>query len=100
MPAFAPRISPRLLKALSRLDDRTLPFAEINRRLGGEAERLRLPRPSYQRVRVLILELRRTRRRRPTTAQVLLEIDLRARPPEALLDHLAGIGVPPLSPSA
>jgi hypothetical protein len=89
---FAPRISPRLLHALARLDDRRLPFAEINRRLGAEAERLGLRRPSYQRIRVLIHGLR-LYRRGPTTSRVLLEIASRTRPPIALLDHLSGTGV-------
>jgi hypothetical protein len=95
--AFAPRISPRLLVALDRLDDRWVPIAEVNRRLGVEAERLGLPRPSYQRVRVLLHHLRRLRRR-PTTAGVLWEVTLRARPPGALLNHLSGVGVPELPP--
>jgi hypothetical protein len=91
---LAPRISPRLLVALERLDDETVPIAEISRRVGAEAERLGLHRPSYQRVRVLVHELRASRRRRgPSTARVLLEISTRARPPEALLDHVSGIGV-------
>jgi hypothetical protein len=93
--AFAPRISPRLVRALDRLDDRRIPIAEVNRRLGAEAERLGLPRPSYQRIRVLIHQLRWLRRG-PTTAKVLFEVALRARPPEAIADHLSGIGVRPL----
>jgi hypothetical protein len=95
--AFAPRISPRLLAALNRLDDRRLPIAEVNRRLGAEAERLRLPRPSYQRIRVLVHQLRRIRRQ-PTTAGVLWDVVMRARPTGALLDHISGVGVPPLPP--
>jgi hypothetical protein len=95
--AFAPRISPRLLHALARLDDPRLPFAEINRRLGEEAERLGLRRPSYQRVRELLHRLR-SLRRQPSTGQVLLEIAFRARPPEAFLDQISGIGVPRLPP--
>jgi hypothetical protein len=95
--AFAPRISPRLLQALDRLDDPRLPFAELNRRLGAEAERLGLRRPSYQRVRELLHRLR-SLRRQPSTSRVLLEIAYRSRPPAALLDQLSGIGVPQLPP--
>jgi len=95
--AFAPRTSSRLLRALDRLDDPRLTIAEINRRLGAEAERLGLPRPSYQRVRELLHRLR-SLRRQPTTSRVLLEIAFRARPPEALLDHASGIGVAKLPP--
>jgi len=91
--AFAPRIPPRLLEALVRLDDRTVPIAEVCRRLGAEAERIGVPRPSYQRVRVLVHALRRVPPR-PTTASVLAEIAFRSRPPEDLVDHLAGLSRP------
>jgi hypothetical protein len=93
MPTIAPRISPRLLEALVKFDDRTVPIAETCRRVGGEAERLGLPRPSYQRVRELVHASRRIRRG-PSTAAVLVDVAFRARPPEALLDHLSGVGVP------
>jgi len=95
--AFAPRISPRLLRALDRLDDPRLPFAELNRRLGVEAERLGLRRPSYQRVRELLHRLRGLRRG-PSMGRLLVEIALRARPAEAFLDRIAGVGVPELPP--
>jgi hypothetical protein len=95
--AFAPRISPGLLHALDRLDDRRLPIAEINRRLGAEAERLGLRRPSYERVRELVHRLRWLRRA-PSTGRVLFEISMRTRPPGAFLDHISGTGVPELPP--
>jgi hypothetical protein len=94
---FAPRISPRLLAALVRLDDRRVSIAEVCRRVGREAWRLELPRPSYQRLRVLLHEARRLRARHgPSTPEVVLDVVLRARPQAALVDHLAGIGLPPL----
>jgi hypothetical protein len=93
--AFAPRFSPRLIDAIVRLDDRRIPIAEVNRRVGQEAERLGVRRPSYQRVRVLVHQLRRVRKR-PMTAAVLLEVAVRARPPDAFLDHISGVGVKPL----
>lgn len=94
---FAPRISPQLLEALGRLDDPRVPIAETCRRLGTEAERLKLPRPSYERVRVLVHTLRaahRQLRRGPSTASVLLDVAVRARPAYALLDLMAGIPLP------
>ena len=97
MLAFAPRIPQRLLVQLGRLDDPRLPFAEINRRLGAEAARLGLPRPSYQRVRELIHQLRRLRVG-PSTAQVLWEVAWRVRPFGAVLDQVSGVGVPRLPP--
>jgi hypothetical protein len=94
---FAPRISFRLLQTLDRIDDPDLPIAEVNRRLGAEAWRLGLPRPSYQRVRVLVHQLRRIRARKgPSTGEVLFDIAVRARPPQALIDHLSGVGLPRL----
>ena len=97
---FAPRISPRLLEAMARLDDSKLPIAETCRRVGAEAARLGLFRPSYERVRSLVGELRHARAlkaRQPSTAEVLLDIALRARSPMAFLDHISGVGVPKLS---
>ena len=99
--SFAPRISPRLLEALVRLDDRSVPIAEVNRRLGDEADRLRLPRPSYQRIRVLLHAVRLIRRRerpRPSTGQLLLDAWLRLRSPLDVIDHLYGEPVRPLPP--
>ena len=97
MTFFAPRIAPALLEALVSLDDPDLPIAEINRRLGEHAERLGLRRPSYQRVRELVHELRALKRDRgPTTTQVILDILFRTRPPDAFLDHISGVGVPRL----
>jgi hypothetical protein len=93
--AFAPRISTRLLEAIVELDDRKVPIAEVSRRVGARAERLGLPRPSYQRVRELVHESRRIRRG-PTTAAVLLDVMFRARSPTAFLDQVSGVGVPPL----
>jgi hypothetical protein len=89
VPDSAPRLSPRLLAALERIDDGKLPIAELRRRVGTEAERLGLARPSYERVRILAHE-HRARRARPTTTDALLDVAMRVRPPEAILDHLAG----------
>jgi proteasome lid subunit RPN8/RPN11 len=92
---LAPRIRKELLEAVVRHDKRTHPIAETCRRVGRDAERLGLTRPSYQRVRELVHESRRLRRG-PSTTSVLVDVALRARPPEAVLDHLSGIGVPDL----
>jgi hypothetical protein len=54
----AAAVTPRLLAVLERIDDGRLPVAEIARQLGAEAERLGVPRPSYERVRQLVHELR------------------------------------------
>ena len=57
-----PRIDERLVAAIVRLADPTLPIAEMNRRLGLVAEDLGLIRPSYQQVRVIVNEIRSLRR--------------------------------------
>jgi hypothetical protein len=92
--SFAPRIDSRLVAAAERLDSPTTPIAETNRRVGRIAEELGLVRPSYEQVRSIVNVARR-RGRRPTSADVLLDIAFRARPPAALLDYLAGT-LPPL----
>jgi hypothetical protein len=89
VPKCAPRLSPRLVAALERLDDGKLPIAELLRLVGAEADRLGLPRPSYERVRVLAHELR-ARRAEPTTGEVLWDVAWRVRPPDAITKHISG----------
>ena len=80
-----------------RLDDPSVPIAETYRRVADHADRLGVPRPSYQRIRELVHESRRVRARRgPSTASVLLDVTLRVRPPEAVVDHLYGARLPTL----
>jgi hypothetical protein len=91
----AARISDRLYKRLVKLDDPSVPIAEIYRRVAAEAESLGLTRPSYERIRVLVHQSRRWKRNRgPSTTSVLVDVAFRVRPPEAVLDHISGIGVP------
>jgi hypothetical protein len=85
----APRIGPTLLAGIERLDDDSLPIAEVNRRVGTLASHLGLTRPSYEQIRVLVHEHRR-RALAPTAGQILLEVAARSRPPEALLELLEG----------
>jgi hypothetical protein len=54
-----------LLRAIVHLDDLRIPIAEVNRRVGTEAERLGLTRPSYERVRELVHLARRLQGPRP-----------------------------------
>ena len=87
MTAAAPRIGPTLLAAIERLDDESIPIAEVHRRIAALASHLGLARPSYEQVRVLVHEHRR-RGLAPTAGQILLEVLLKTRPPQALLDLL------------
>jgi hypothetical protein len=84
-----------LYKRLVKLDDPNVPIAETYRRVAAEAERLGLTRPSYERIRALVHQSRRWKRNRgPSTTSVLVDVAFRVRPPEAVLDHISGIGVP------
>jgi len=74
--------------ALRRLDDGSLTVAELNRRLGTVAHALGLAQPSYQCVRVLVRKIRRCREV-PGIGDLLLDIALRNKPPEAILDYLS-----------
>jgi hypothetical protein len=53
------------------------------------ADELGLTRPSYEQARTIV-HLLRSARRDPELGNVLLDITMRVRPPEALLDVLAG----------
>lgn len=88
-------MSPHLLETLVKADSPSVPIAETCRRVGREADRIGLARPSYERVRLLVHESRHIRRG-PSTASVLADVAFRVRPPEAVLDHISGIGVPEL----
>jgi hypothetical protein len=84
-----PRIDERLVAAIARLDDPTLPIAETNRRLGMVAEGLELIRPSYQQVRVIVHQLR-SQYRSPRLGTILLDISYGVRPPQAIYDLVTG----------
>src|SRR5437588_10448740 len=94
MAAFSPRLSSRLVAEIERADRGTVPIAEISRRVGAAADRLGLPRPSYERIRQLVHEQRCLRRAAPTTGEVVLDVLTRSRPPVALLDQAAGVPQP------
>ena len=90
---FAPRISPRLRARIEQLADTSSSAAEITRAVGELAGRLGLPRPSYEQVRKLARE-HQARPRPPSTGEVLLDVALRIRPPDAIVSHLAGTEPP------
>jgi hypothetical protein len=87
MSSSAPRLDARLIAAVRRLDDGEQPIAEIHRRLGTVAEKLGLAQPSYQRVRLLVRQLR-SGHEVPGIGEVLLDVALRNTPPEAVIEHL------------
>ena len=67
----------------------------MNRRLGATADRLGVRRPSYERVRTVVHELRR-RRAEPAALKIFVDISIRAKPSRGMLDQIPGIGVPNL----
>jgi hypothetical protein len=77
------------LDETARLAEKELSIADIWRRIGELAERRGLPRPSYERIRILVHEARR-RPWRPSTGEILLDVAFGARPLTATLDALAG----------
>jgi hypothetical protein len=83
----APRIDGRLAAAIADYDRRDRPIAETNRRVGELAERLGLPRPSYEQVRFLT-HAARNGRRVYGAAEAALDLSLRTRSPEAVVGTL------------
>lgn len=77
MTSAAPRYDPRLVAALPRLDDPSLPIAETVRRIGALAADLSVPRPSYSHMRTYVVEHRRreaaVRARRAAVREILFE---------------------------
>jgi hypothetical protein len=81
---MAPRLDRRLLLAIVRLDDASVPIAEIYRRSRKDAASLGLPRPSYECVRQLIHAARRERARRRANRETVIRVALYLDGPEAL----------------
>jgi hypothetical protein len=84
MYAAASRLDAPLLKALIRLDDRSVPIAETHRRSREVAAALGVPRPSYECVRLLVHDARRQQDRRRIARNVLIDVALYTKPIQAL----------------
>jgi hypothetical protein len=82
--SFAPRLDPRLVEAIVRLDDPSAPIAESYRRSRKHAADLDLPRPSYECFRILVHDARRERRRRRANRDTLIRVALYLDPVDAL----------------
>jgi len=96
MVTMAPRISGRLIEAIVRFDDRRRPIAETYRRVGAEAERLGLTRPSYQRIRELVHEVRNLRPRLSVSDLVRIVCEPLKGTDDGL-ERLAELGVRPIA---
>lgn len=78
----------RLLDEIERRAFDRVPIAEINRRVGRAAAEMRLHKPSYQQVRVLVHEAREIRRcPRSSVATVALEVAYVPSTARRLLEH-------------
>ena len=84
----APRLDPRLLKAITGIDDPSVPVAETYRRTRDVAERLGTPRPSYERVRLHLRDARRKRKARREARDILIGVAMHLRPVEDLYELL------------
>jgi hypothetical protein len=87
MCSSAPRLDARLVKAIVRLDDTSVPIAETYRRSREVAARLDIPRPSYEAHRVLVHAARRERARRRANRDTLIRVALYLDPVDALYDR-------------
>ncbi len=84
MYAAAPRLDPRLLRAIGLLDDSSLPIAETYRRCREAAAELDIPRPSYERVRLHLHEVRRERERARAARETFVNVLLHQAPLDTL----------------
>ncbi len=88
MPASAPRLDPRLVERLERLERSDLSFAEIRRRLVIRARELEIPPPSYEHVRRLAWRSRIERESNAEIRALALEVAIGSRHPGYLLAAL------------
>ena len=93
MTTSAPRFHPRLIRAIHRLDDESVPIAEVWRRVGAWADRSGIARPGYDNVRRIVLA---ERDRRAELRQIRNEVAgtlLTGRTPDPVdaLDSLAAV---------
>lgn len=84
----ATRFTHPLSKLVHKLAASQLTAAEIHRIVGGRSAELGIPRPSYERTRQLVADLR-SGVREPSWKDVLLDVDLRVRPVSAIEEKLA-----------
>jgi hypothetical protein len=88
----APRIDDRLLRVIDRIA-LDVSAADATRLVGQAAEALRLTRPSYQQIRVL-LRSSREKREHVSNLDVLIDIAWGARPAYDLPNRLYGDPLP------
>jgi hypothetical protein len=80
----ATRAELELRRLIRRLERRTRGIADVAREVGRYCDREGFTRPSYEQVRVLFHEARARRERRVAAVELMLEVNLRTRPPSDL----------------
>jgi hypothetical protein len=75
----------RVVRFVRRCEPRSESIAAVVRATGAFCEKSGLTRPSYEQIRLLVHEARDRRERRRAALELLLDVDLRARPPSDLL---------------
>ena len=83
MYSAAPRLDRRLLALIARADDRALPIAETHRAVRKSCAELDIPRPSYERVRQHVHDVRGRDERLRRKQKTLLAIALYTKPLQA-----------------
>jgi hypothetical protein len=85
----ATRLSRPLVQLIERLAASQLAAADIHRLVGARAAELGVPRPSYERTRQLLADLR-SDPAPPGWGEVLLDVNFRVRPVSAIEEKLTG----------
>jgi hypothetical protein len=90
MVASSVRTDIRVARFVRRLEPRSASIAAVVRATGRFCEKSGLTRPSYEQIRLLVHEARDRRERRRAAIDLLVDVDLRRRPPADLLYLLDG----------
>jgi hypothetical protein len=75
----------RVVRFIRRCEPRSGSIAAVVRATGTFCEKSGLTRPSYEQIRLLVHEARDRRERRRAALDLVLDVDLRRRPPSDLL---------------
>jgi hypothetical protein len=85
----APTTDVRVVRFVRHFEPRAASIADVVRATGSFCDRTGITRPSYESIRVLDHHARDRRERRRAAAKLLVEVDLRVRPPGDL-EYLLG----------
>jgi hypothetical protein len=86
--AAGPRVERRFLKAVAKLDDRSVPMAETYRRARDLALQMGIPRPSYERVRLHLHAARKGDEQKQRTRDLIIHLAYNTRPADEVVPEL------------